>query len=109
MKIVHICLCGAMTDGFNYQENVITKYHKRMEYDVTIIASQWIWDSAGKLQKTDTTDYINDDGVKMVRLPIKHGTVNSRLKTYPNLYGAVEKSNRIFSLFMIASSLTLGN
>ena len=32
MKIVHICLCGAMTDGFNYQENVITKYHKKMGY-----------------------------------------------------------------------------
>lgn len=91
MKIVHICLCGAMTDGFNYQENVITKYHKKMGYDVTIIASQWIWSSEGKLKRTDKTDYINEDGVKMVRLPIKHGTVNSRLKTYPGLYGAVEK------------------
>ena len=91
MKIVHICLCGAMTDGFNYQENVITKYHKKMGYDVTIIASQWIWDSEGKLKRTDKTDYFNEDGVKMVRLPIKHGTVNSRLKTYPGLYGAVEK------------------
>ena len=59
MKIVHICLCGAMTDGFNYQENVITKYHKKMGYDVTIIASQWIWNSAGKLQKMEKTDYIN--------------------------------------------------
>lgn len=91
MKIVHICLCGAMTDGFNYQENVITKYHKKMGNDVTIIASQWIWNSDGKLKRTDKTDYINEDGVKMVRLSIKHGTVNSRLKTYPDLYGAVEK------------------
>lgn len=91
MKIVHICLCGAMTDGFNYQENVITKYHKKMGNDVTIIASQWIWNSDGKLKRTYKTDYINEDGVKMVRLSIKHGTVNSRLKTYPDLYGAVEK------------------
>lgn len=91
MKIVHICLCGAMTDGFNYQENVITKYHKKMGNDVTIIASQWNWNSDGKLKRTYKTDYINEDGVKMVRLSIKHGTVNSRLKTYPDLYGAVEK------------------
>ena len=91
MKIVHICLCGAMTDGFNYQENVITKYHKKVGNDVTIIASQWIWNSDGKLKRTYKTDYINEDGVKMVRLSIKHGTVNSRLKTYPDLYGAVEK------------------
>lgn len=90
MKIVHICLCGAMTDGFNYQENVITKYHKKMGYDVTIIASQWIWDSAGKLQKLEKTDYINENGVKVIRLPIRHGDVNNRLKIYPDLYGTVE-------------------
>ena len=91
MKIVHICLCGAMTDGFNYQENVITKYHKKMGYDVTIIASQWIWDSAGKLQKLEKTDYINENGVKVIRLPIRHGNVNNRLKIYLGLYRTVEK------------------
>lgn len=91
MKIVHICLCGAMTDGFNYQENVITKYHKKMGYDVTIIASQWIWNSAGKLQKMEKTDYINENGVKVIRLPIRRGNVNNRLKVYPGLYEAVEK------------------
>lgn len=91
MKIVHICLCGAMTDGFNYQENVITKYHKKMGYDVTIIASQWIWNSAGKLQKLEKTDYINENGVKVLRLPIRRGNVNNRLKIYLGLYEVIEK------------------
>lgn len=91
MKIVHICLCGAMTDGFNYQENVITKYHKKMGYDVTIIASQWIWNSVGKLQKLEKTDYVNENGVKVIRLPIRHGNVNNRLKIYLGLYRTVEK------------------
>lgn len=91
MKIVHICLCGAMTDGFNYQENVITKYHRKLGYDVTIIASQWIWGTDGKLQKTDKNNYLNADGVKMIRLPIKNGNVNNRLKIYTNLYESVEK------------------
>lgn len=91
MKIVHICLCGAMTDGFNYQENVITKYHKKMGYDVTIIASQWIWNSAGKLHKLEKTDYVNENGVKVIRLPIRHGNVNNRLKIYLGLYGTVER------------------
>ena len=61
-----------------------------MGYDVTIIASQWIWDSAGKLQKLEKTDYINENGVKVIRLPIRHGDVNNRLKIYPDLYGTVE-------------------
>lgn len=91
MKIVHICLCGAMTDGFNYQENVITKYHRKMGYDVTIIASQWIWGTDGKLQKMEESNYTNADGVKMLRLPIKCGNVNNRLKIYPDLYESIEK------------------
>ena len=91
MKIVHICLCGAMSDGFNYQENVITKYHKKLGFEVTIIASQWIWDDKGKLVTTSKTNYVNNDGVKMIRLPIRRGTINSRLKIYPGLYKTVEQ------------------
>ena len=90
MKIVHVCLCGPMTDGLNYQENMITKYHKKLGYDVTIIASQWIWGSDGKLATTAKGDYLNDDGVKVIRLPMKRGTVGSRLKVYPGLCKTVE-------------------
>lgn len=90
MKIVHICLCGAMTDGLNYQENVITKYHRRMGHEVTVIASQWAWGTDGKKVLTDKTNYINADGVKMIRLPVKSGTVDTRLKRYPRLYQTVE-------------------
>ena len=91
MKIVHICLCGAMTDGLNYQENIITKYHRKFGNEVTIIASQWIWGSNGQLQITDKTNYINNDNVKMIRIPLKRGNVNGKLKIYPSLYDTVEK------------------
>ena len=91
MKIVHVCLCGAMTDGFNYQENVITKYHKKMGHDVTIIASQYMWDTKGNIIISEKKNYINDDGVKMIRLPIFIGNINSRLKIYCGLYKTVEE------------------
>lgn len=91
MKIVHVCLCGPMTDGLSYQENVITKYHRKLGYEVTIIASQWIWGTDGKLQKTQKMNYINNDGVNVVRLPIRHGDINNKFKKYPNLYETVEK------------------
>lgn len=85
MKIVHICLCGAMTDGLTYQENIITKYHRRMGFDVTVIASQWAWNSSGKKVPVEQTSYVNPDGVKMIRLPILIGTVDNRLKKYKGL------------------------
>lgn len=90
MKIVHVCLCGAMTDGFNYQENIIAKYHKKMGYEVTVIASQWIWGTNGKLTLTEKTGYYNEDNIKVLRLPTRMGTVDNRLKYYPRLYAAVE-------------------
>ncbi len=91
MKIVHVCLCGPMTDGLNYQENVITKYHKKLGYDVTVIASQWIWGTNGKIQKSEKARYVNHDGVNMIRIPTKSGTVDKKLKRYPELYDTVEK------------------
>lgn len=90
MKIVHTCLCGAMTDGLTYQENIITKYHRQMGLEVTIIASQYVWSKDGKKVLTDKTNYRNSDDVKVIRLPVRRGTVDSRLKVYPNLYQTVE-------------------
>lgn len=85
MKIVHICLCGPFTDGFNYQENKLAKYHKRLGNDVTVIASQWIWNTEGKYSELCKSDYLNEDGVKIIRLSLKSGTIDRRLKTFPDL------------------------
>lgn len=90
VKIVHTCLCGAMTDGLTYQENIMTKYHRRMGLEVTIIASQYEWSKEGKKVLTDRTNYRNNDDVKVIRIPVRRGTVDSRLKVYPDLYKTVE-------------------
>ena len=52
MKIVHVCLAGiGVTDGWTYQENLLTKYHKKLGHDVTIITSQWVRNELGGLKK----------------------------------------------------------
>lgn len=67
-KIVHICLCGAVTDGFSYQDNLLTKYHRRLGYNVTIITSRWIFNKNGEISRTSESNYFNDDGVYIIRL-----------------------------------------
>ena len=42
MKIVHLCLCGPVTDGWNYQDNILPKYHKLMGHNTTIVTSEFI-------------------------------------------------------------------
>jgi 1,2-diacylglycerol 3-alpha-glucosyltransferase len=90
-KIVHIMLAGPVTDGWTYQDNIITKYHKKMGCTVTMITSQWIWSTYGKLEKTDKTNYINADGVKVIRLPLKgKDDFSKKYKCYVGLKNALE-------------------
>ena len=91
MKIVHVMMCGPVTDGWSYQDNLLTKYHKKMGHDVTIITSQWIWGSDGVLERFDKTGYVNDDGVKVLRLPIKGNLPFAyKFKRYIGLYDSLE-------------------
>lgn len=42
MKIVNDCLAGPVTDGWNYQDSLLTKFQKRNGNEVVIITSQYI-------------------------------------------------------------------
>lgn len=92
MRIVHLCLCGPFTDGWTYQENSLSKYHKKASHDVIVLASQWVWGDNGALTYQAKCDYVNEDGVHVIRLPIKKGTIASRFKRYIGLYTALEKA-----------------
>ena len=51
MKVLHICVVGPYTDGWNYQENMLTKFQVKEGYEVSLIASQWAWDNKGKIER----------------------------------------------------------
>lgn len=94
MKVVHVMLCGPVTDGWSYQDNLLTKYHRKLGYDVTMITSQWVWGENGSLVKFEKTDYQNENDVKVIRLPIKGKDEFSRkFKRYEGLKQALELEN----------------
>lgn len=91
MRIVHICLAGPVTDGLSYQDNMITKYHRKLGHEVIIITSQWIWGKDGNLNKTFKTNYFNEHGIKVYRLPIKGiDNHNRKFKKYYGLKNLLE-------------------
>jgi 1,2-diacylglycerol 3-alpha-glucosyltransferase len=91
MKVLHICMCGPVSDGWNYQENMLTKYHVKLGNQVTLIAPQWSWGKSGKLEKCERPEYVNADGVKMIRLPIKRDKhIHYRYKKYSGFYQSLE-------------------
>lgn len=72
MKITHLCLAGTITDGWSYQENMLSKYHSKLGHDVSIITSRWVYNNQNTLYKFPKKDYFLENGVHVIRLEIKN-------------------------------------
>lgn len=67
-KIVHIMISNFYIEGAGYQENLLTRAHRRMGMEVTIITSRYCFDSQNKAYSRNAGTYVNSDGVKVVIL-----------------------------------------
>lgn len=69
MKIVHVCLVGGYTEGINYQENNLIRYQAMDGHEVSLITTDHCYtEGVWGLCRTES-DYINPDGVHIIRLP----------------------------------------
>lgn len=66
MKIVHIAPNSPYNDYWGYQDNLLPKYQKKLGHDVTIIITNTMHKD-GKIVKTDCSDYVLNDGVRVIR------------------------------------------
>ncbi len=97
MRITNICLLAPVTDGWNYQDNLLPKYQKKNGHDVTIITSHWVWNQYGKLARDEREEYVNEDGVKILRIEMSgKDDFTKKFKKYPSLYESIEKTNPEF-------------
>lgn len=94
MNILNICLAGPYSDGWNYQDNLLTKYQKLNGNNVTILTSRWIWNNAGVLTLTNKENYTNEDGVRVIRVPMKGvENFNKKIKRYKTIEQHIEEVN----------------
>ena len=95
MKIVHLCLCSFFPDNYSYQENMLPKYHKKLGYDVEVIASTRSFDEQGKACYLDNVGtYQNEYDIKVTRLPYKSNSkIWKRLKRYIGVFDAISKAD----------------
>ena len=102
MKIVHLCISAFYIDDFSYQENILSKYHKKFGHDVTVIASLFSFNKEGKGYYIERpSEYFNSFGIKVVRIDYKKPfhKINRLLRHYDGLLEklAAEKPDIIFS------------
>lgn len=94
MKITHICLCGPVTDNWSYQDNLLPKFHKRLGYDVSVIASKYVWSQKGEIIRDERYEYFNEYDIKTIRIESRFGTnINSKFKMYRGLYENIKNES----------------
>lgn len=91
MRICHLCLNGPYNEGWNYQENILPKYHVKQGHHVWQIVTPYIWEGTKQIISTDKR-YISNTGVEVIRCKAKKGLVGgNRLNRYPEVMGLLEE------------------
>ncbi len=73
MKILNICMGAPFTEGYTYQDNLLSEYQAKHGHNVTVLTSTRTRDSNGKIIVIQPEDRIMNNGVRLIRLklPIK--------------------------------------
>ena len=96
MKVLHLCLACFYIDNYSYQENMLPKFHKKLGYDVEIIASTVSFDEHGNGCYIEPRTYFNENGIKVTRLPYNKtipAKLGRTLRIYDGLYSALNNAS----------------
>lgn len=96
MKILHCCLAAFYIDNYDYQENSLTRTHKAQGHEVMIVASTESYDSNKEICYLKPSNYFNQDGINVVRLPYLRflpSFVASKIRWYEGLSAQLELFN----------------
>lgn len=89
MKILHICMTQ-YSNGWSYQENMLAKYHKLAGNDVYVLTSMFCYED-GKLVEDTVNDFIDENGVRVLRLKKKKEGLFGKLPVYNNFEKTIDK------------------
>lgn len=87
MKIVNICMSAPFTEGYTYQDSMLSDYQQRLGHDVTVITGLKTRDKNGKVILTEPGESVLDNGVTLIRLAPQGGgkIAHNILGIYPNI------------------------
>lgn len=91
MIICHLCLNGPYNDGWNYQENILPKYHAKAGHTVFQLVTPYMWYKTQIIESTEK-EYVNKNGVHIIRLQAKKGIIGgTRFNRYPEVLNKLEE------------------
>lgn len=97
MKIVHVCISSnVFGENYAYQDNLLSKYHKKLGHDVTVIAPTYsAFDkNTGSINSEPVGVKYMDNGVKLIRLkPLLPCKLNQHFHMFRGLNDAIEQEH----------------
>lgn len=93
MKILHCCLSSFYNENYNYQENMLPRQNKADGHEVMILASTEVFVNNKEIGYVDPEEYINKDGVRVIRVPYKkiiNDQFSHKFRAYKGVYGILE-------------------
>lgn len=93
MRICHLCLHGPYNEGWNYQENILPKYHSYEGHEVFQIVTPYMWDQ-DRITISNDKEYTNPSGVRIIRCKQSKGpTFGGRITHYPEVMSLLVRIN----------------
>lgn len=71
MKIVNICMSAPFTEGYTYQDSMLSDYQHRLGHEVTVITGLKTRNDTGKIVYTSPCEMVLSNGVYLIRLQPK--------------------------------------
>ena len=90
MKILHFCMGAPFTEGYSYQDNLLTEYQHKHGHEVMVVTSTRTRNSEGKIVQTASGQKTMDNGVILLRLPVKY-KLQGLLGAYPGMQPIMEE------------------
>lgn len=94
MRILHCCLSNFYIDNYNYQENMLTRQNRLDGHEVLIIASTETFVDNITYGYVQPSVYINEDGIKVVRVPYKRiltDSISHKFRAYKGVANLIKE------------------
>ena len=89
MKVLNICLGASFTEGYTYQDNLLSEYQAKLGHEVTVLTTTRTRDAAGKITQIPPEDKVLPNGVRLVRIKTP-GKLRQFLGLYPGVSQVIE-------------------
>lgn len=90
MRILNICMGAPFTEGYTYQDNLLSEYQVKLGHEVTVLTTTRTRDANGHITEVAPEDKLLANGVRLVRLRAP-GRLQQFLGLYRGLNQAIER------------------